>query len=67
MNDVIEKSSSRVSTVIEDCPFWCIVPTAAPTHLAINRDGLTLAVCVNKNNHLFAEIYDIKAFANLVI
>ena len=70
MSQIIEKSMEKgihVSTVIDDLPLWTEVSTESPpSHLAVCRDGVTLVVCVQKNGHPFAEIYDIKSLANKV-
>ncbi len=43
------------------------IPTsAAPIHLALSSDNLTLSVCVNENGALKLYFYDVRALATKV-
>ena len=55
------------STVVDDLPFVHVKIGAAPSHLALSSDDLTLAVCVmNDDDNAYALMYDIRAFASTV-
>ena len=61
-------SSAKLSqNTVEDFSFLATVSLVGPPlHLAVSGDGLTLSVCVKKNGFIFAELYDIRAFAHQV-
>lgn len=61
-------SSAKLSQhTIEDFSFLATVTLVGPPlHLAVSSDGLTLSVGIKKNGFIFAELYDIRAFAHQV-
>ena len=58
----------KTTKILDDFPAYASVAMAAsPSHLAVSADSFTLAVCVRKNGFIFAEMYDIRAFATKVL
>ena len=68
--DIISKSMNldkAAHNVVEDFVMWNeVTMPSAPTHIAVSRDGLSLAVCTVQSHVPVAHIYDVRAFTTKV-